>query len=169
MKKLLAAVIVLALAVWVFASPYVAVRGMKSAADAKDAAALSAYVDFAAVRESLKTGVQGKVAAVAGVAPENPFAAFGASLAQAFANPMIDTLVTPESLSMMLAGNVPARAQGLMAAAAPGADVETSMGYTGVNTFELDVKGKGAPGNPIGFVLTRSGVLSWKLTAVKLP
>ena len=52
-KALLVFVLLVGLAGWLALTPYLAVRGMKSAADAKDSAALSAYVDFPAVRESL--------------------------------------------------------------------------------------------------------------------
>jgi hypothetical protein len=154
---------------WLYATPYLAVRGMRSAADAKDGAALSTYVDFPAVRDSLKTSVSGRVASLAAPMQGNPLAAFGAAVATAFADPMIDALVTPESLELMLKGNLPQQAAGMVAATSPDAEVETTMGYAGFNSFLLTVKAKGLMTNPIGFVMTRNGVFSWKLSAVRLP
>jgi hypothetical protein len=154
---------------WLYATPYLAVRGMRSAADARDGAALSSYVDFPAVRDSLKTSVNGRVASMAAPLQGNPLAAFGAAMATAMADPMIDALVTPESLELMLKGNVPQQATGMMAATSSDGQVETTMGYEGFNSFVLTVKGQGLISNPIGFVMSRNGVFSWKLSAVRLP
>jgi Protein of unknown function (DUF2939) len=154
---------------WLYATPYLAVRGMRAAAEARDAAALSAYVDFPAVRESVKTSFAGKVAAVAAPVQDNPLAAFGVAIAGAFANPMIDVLVTPEGLSQLLRGDVPARAASAVQAAAPGTELETTTGYDGPSAFVLTVKLKGTSNAPITFVMNRRGLVSWKLTGVKLP
>jgi hypothetical protein len=162
-------VLLLAIGGWLYAAPYLAVRSMKAAADAKDGAELSSYVDFPSIRESLKAGLGGKVAAAAAPAEDNPLVAFGAALASTLADPMIDLLVTPDSLALMLRGDVPQRAAAAVAVAAPGADLETSMGYNGLNTFVFTAKRKGSTGNPITFVMTRRGVSSWKLSAVRLP
>lgn len=161
--------VLLAAGIWLYLAPYVAARRMKAAADARDAVELASYVDFLAVRESLKTGVSGKVAAATAPMHDNPLVAFGAAVASTLADPMIDALVTPESLALMLAGSVPERAAAMVGVAAPDAEVETSMGYDDFSTFVLTVKRKGSSGSPIGFVMSRTGIFSWKLTGVRLP
>lgn len=165
----LGTVLLVAAGTWLFFAPHLAVRSMKAAAEAKDGAALSSHVDFPAVRESLKQGFGGKIAAATAPLQDNPLVAFGAAVASTLADPMIDVLVTPESLALMLKGDMPERAAALVAVAAPGADLETTMGYDGLSSFVFTVKRKGSAGRPIGFVMTRSGAFSWKLSAVRLP
>ena len=53
-KKMVFGLIVLLITCWVYASPYLAVRGMKKAVQDGDAVALADYVNFPALKESLK-------------------------------------------------------------------------------------------------------------------
>lgn len=50
----IALIVVAAVALYAYASPYLALRQMKQAIDARDAQAISVHVDFPALRISLK-------------------------------------------------------------------------------------------------------------------
>lgn len=86
--KLSIIVILVAFGTWLYFAPYLAVSGMKAGAEAKDAVKLSSYVNFPALKESLKASFRAKLASGAAKKPEgNPFGAVGAALAVAFVNP----------------------------------------------------------------------------------
>ena len=53
MKKIVALVLVM-MGGGFYATPYIALHNMQQAAQAKDAAALNEYIDYPAVKESLK-------------------------------------------------------------------------------------------------------------------
>ena len=161
-------VLLIAFGVWVYFTPFLALRSMRSAALAGDGAALSGYVDFPAVRESLKTTVNDKVASVTqGV--NNPLGMLGAAFASALANPMIDTFVTPQSLALILSGVKPDPGGAARVTLPSENDVEMTESYGDVNTFLVTVKTKAGANAPIGLVLKRRGLASWKLSALSFP
>ena len=167
----LVAIVVAVLGVGFFFTPHLAVRGMKAAVEAQDAARISDYVDFPAVRESLKATLNAKMAAaVVKQTENNPFAAVAAAMVGAVVNSMIEALVTPESLAMMLKGERPHPTAGEpKRRTSPGADASIDMSYEGFNRFLVTVTKKGTADEPIGFVFTRDGLISWKLSALRLP
>ena len=84
MKQWIALVLVvlLALAAYVIAGPYMTVRAIRTAVKQQDAAALSRQVDFPALRTSLKAQLADRLLRKAGPdLQSNPFAAFGLSIA----------------------------------------------------------------------------------------
>jgi hypothetical protein len=156
--------------VWFFFTPYLAVNSMKSAAEARDAAKLASHVDFPALKESLKATFNARLAAeVAKGKQGNAFPALGAAMAAAFINPMIDALVTPESLAMMMKGEKPQSGKDGAPPRESDPGTDTSMSYEGFNRFVVAVRKKGEAGEPVAFVLKRDGLLSWKLSAIRLP
>lgn len=174
--------LIAAAAVGFFFTPHWAVRNMRQAAVEKDAVALSDYVDYPALRESLKANFNAMmVREVAQNKSDNPFEAFGAALAAALVNPMIDALVTPESLAMLMAGErPPLEKPGAMASGKPSvpepdrhpvnkSEPDMSMGYENFNRFVVKVKEKDSSERPVEFVLKREGLISWKLSALRLP
>lgn len=166
-----AALLVLAAVAWFFFTPHLAMRGMRAAVEERDSARLSGYVNFPAVKENLKASFNAKIAAETAREKDNPFAGLGAALAAAFISPLIDALVTPESLAMIMKGDKPEMDKGKGAPRKSPSDVETSMAYEGVNSFVVTIRKKNDPnGETVGLVLNREGLLSsWKLTAIRLP
>lgn len=154
---------------WFYFAPYLAVSGMKSAAEAKDAVKLSDYVNFPALKESLKASFNAKLTSdVVKEKDGNPFAALGATLAAAFINQMIDAFVTPESLAMMMRGDKPQSAKNIEKTKFLDSNVDTSMTYESFDRFVVTVKKKGTTEEPLGLVFNRDGMFSWKLSAVRL-
>ena len=163
------AIALVTLGTWFYFTPHLAVSGMRSAAEAKDAAKLSDYVNFPAVKESLKASLNAKLATqVSKEQDGNPFAALGAAMAAALINPMIDALITPEGLAMMMKGDKPRPGVNTEQQHAD-SNAETSMSYESFDRFVVTVKKKDATEEPLGFVFNREGMFSWKLSALRLP
>src|ERR1700744_2601115 len=79
-----------------YASPYIALNNLKRAADARDAQTVDQYVDFPALRESLKEQVAGLLTRRLGAhSSGNPLAAIGAMIGVALIGPLVDAYATP--------------------------------------------------------------------------
>jgi hypothetical protein len=92
-------------------------------------------------------------------------------MAAAFVSPMIDALVTPESLALMMKGETPAPGSTSPARDSRSAelDADIAMSYEGLNTFVVTVTKRGEDEDPIDLVLRRDSLFSWKLSALRLP
>ncbi|MFP3501876.1 DUF2939 domain-containing protein [Burkholderia sp. SIMBA_062] len=106
-------IVVLAVAVLVavgyaYASPYVALGRLKSAIDARDAQAVSEYVDFPSLRISLKQQVTEELMRrIDAVKKDNPFAVIGALIGSALIGPLVDAYATPEGVAALMSGIPP--------------------------------------------------------------
>jgi len=173
-KTLLAGLLGLLLLLCLFASPYLTLQQMRQAAQAQDAQSLSEHVDWPSLRDSLKTGVQARLAQQDLNPQGQPSraAVWGAAVAGALLGPMVDRLITPESLSRLLQGQGPGAAAlaSAQAASEPAAQaLEWSSHFEGINRFVFSVRKPGADEEPIHLVLRREGLVSWKLAELRLP
>ncbi|MCA8294688.1 DUF2939 domain-containing protein [Burkholderia sp. AU30198] len=106
-------IVVLAVAVvaaigYAYASPYVALGRLKSAIDARDAQAISEYVDFPSLRISLKQQVTEELMRrIDAVKKNNPFAVIGALIGSALIGPLVDAYATPEGVAALMSGLPP--------------------------------------------------------------
>lgn len=100
MKRWLAlAVLALVLAGgWLWLSPQVTLAQIKRAADAGDVTALSAHVDYPALRESVKQELRDKIDPNAG-----GLAAIAGAIVDRVGDPLIDAAVTPQGLRLIFA------------------------------------------------------------------
>ncbi len=165
------AAIGVAAAGWLYASPYMALHRIGKAVERKDAEAVSAHVDFAALRESIKAQMQARLAARMGPSgsQDQPLAGLGQMLATGVVNHLADALVSPEGVMLMLEKGKPGRPQDV-AAAGIGVD---SQGGAPRRDYAVDYQGwsqvfvhpRGESG---GFVFRREGLTGWKLVAVKM-
>ena len=73
---------------------------------------------------------------------DNPFAFLGTAMAVAIINPLIDTFVTPSSLSMMMKGEKPSLEGKEARNSKSQSDTDVSMSYDGMNRFIVTVKKK---------------------------
>jgi len=163
--------VIAACGTWLFFSPHLTVYAMVAAARSRDAAALNRHIDFPALRENLKADFNAKLSEESNRRTDHPLASLGASLASALVDPVVDYLVTPESITVMLQGNVP-NAHGVGAgtpAKASDMETEAAMNYEGFNRFVVKVRKKGTGEPPVQLVFTRSGLFAWRLSAVRLP
>ncbi|WP_043283886.1 DUF2939 domain-containing protein [Paraburkholderia oxyphila] len=192
-----AAVAIVAAAGYGYASPYIALNHLKAAADARDAAALDEYVDYPALRVSLKQQIgemlQRRIEAAHA---SNPLQLFGAVIGSVLIGPLVDAYVTPDGVAALLSGMpptgkpgerpTPAQPSGAPPSSqageatppAPGNSgaqaqqqnqprAETSAGYRGLNTFAVTWQ-RNAKSERYAAILQRHGLFSWKLAAVEL-
>lgn len=173
-KLSLIGLIVLGITISFYFTPHIAVYNMKKAAENKDAKALSDYVDYQSLRESLKANFHASMSnEVVNSNDVNPFAAFGAVLTSTLINRMVDAFVTPESLAMMMKGDKPnlnkdsiTRKEKL---SSDDSNKDISKLYEGLNNFVVKVKEKESSEEPVEFIFKRHGLISWKLSELRLP
>ena len=90
-------------------------------------------------------------------------------MAVAIINPLIDTFVTPSSLSMMMEGEKPSLEGKQARKSKSQSDTNVSMSYDGMNRFIMTVKKKNENGKPLQLIYNRDGFFSWRLTAIDIP
>lgn len=178
MKKwiILLLVVLLALGGYVAAGPYLAIRGISQAIEQQDAGRLKKYVDFAAVRVSLKAQINDYLVRKAGVDTQsNPLGGFALALADSVTGRGVDAMVTPSGIGTLLQGNsLWNRALGNTVdgdAYGKPKPVDNPLKnaehrYRSASRFEAIVR------DPAGkltiFVFSREGI-TWKLTDIRLP
>ena len=167
-------------------SPLIALHELQTAAQARDTDAFNRHVDYAKLRDSLKSQLGAKVADAMGdgSAGGNAGAALGTMLGMAIADRMIEVLVRPEVVMMAMSDGVLSEAAGHVAGAVgagagagAGAGepkrpaVQWTLDHEGVDRVVAyaSIPGKGAAGGATGFVFDRDGFAGWKLTGVRLP
>jgi len=173
MRKALAVVLIVVVAAvgWWYASPLWTLREMREAARDRDAAKLSAYVDYPALRADLKEDLRRYVTSqTALLGDADGRGGFAAQLAGAFVSPVVDAAVTPEGISTMFAAQSaqPSNSRGdaqrrgvPMPVSAPEQPIIDREGIDSFKAYGKDPR-KGA------LVFHRSG-LGWKLVGVDLP
>lgn len=159
---------------WYYYTPYLAVKNMRVAAERNDSATLSRYINFPSVRDSLKASLNAwMLREVAKEQERNAFAALGAAFAVALVGPMIEAMVTPEALAMMMKGEKPSlekiKPKATAASATSDPETETWMGYETFDQFIVTTRKKGTTDDPVALVFHREGLVSWKLSAIRLP
>lgn len=87
------------LLIWFYLSPYIALYNLKDAVEKKDYETVASYIDFGSVKESIKSQLNVEMSKKMGEEDkDNPFTAF----AVAVVGTMVDTVVTPENLTLMM-------------------------------------------------------------------
>lgn len=191
-----AAIVVVTALGYGYASPYLALNRLKQAADARDAVTLNEYVDYPALRVSLKQQVgemlQRRIQAQHS---SNPLLMLGAVIGAALIGPLVDAYATPEGVAALLNGMPPTGKPGEQPApppgpqassapaepapaapppapasadtAAPQSRAQTTAGYRSLNEFAVTWQGS-ATSERYAAILQRHGLFSWKLAAVEL-
>ena len=175
---------------FIYASPYIVLNRVKRAADARDAQTVNQYVDFPALRASLKEQIAALLTRRVDIQKSgNPLAIIGAMIGAAVVGPLVDSYATPDGVAAILngvpprgnpgeqppqAGNAPSASPSgapasTVAAAqeAPKQPPNTTAGYRGLNTFVVTYQ-HGAGDARYSVILRRDGLVSWKLVAVDL-
>ena len=88
-----------------FGTPYYTLWRARDAADARDATALSSYVDCPAVRESLKTSLHDELSRQMDKQRGNAFGALALALGGWVSDRVVEALLTPEAVAAMLRGD----------------------------------------------------------------
>ncbi|QJQ31621.1 DUF2939 domain-containing protein [Sphingomonas lacunae] len=160
---IIAALMLLLTVGWYVGSPWWTLRQMRSAAVEGNVDALASSIDFDRVRASLKDQMNAMITRkLAEEQSDNPFMAFGAMLAPAIVNNMVDALVTKEGMrQMVLAGRLRPR-DGADAGTRP---VDYVIDRDGLDRFIVTPEGTGSQAS---FLFERDG-FGWTLVEVRLP
>jgi flagellar basal body-associated protein FliL len=104
----LVVIVVVAALGYIYASPYIALDRVKRAADARDAQTVNQYVDFPALRDSLKQQITELLTRRVDIQKSgNPLAVIGAMIGAALVGPIIDSYATPDGVAAILNGIPP--------------------------------------------------------------
>ena len=172
MKKLLPwlAGLLVIFAIYLYASPYIALYNIKNAAEQKDADKLSGYIDFPSVKQSIKDQVKAAmVEELAASDKQDGFEALGTMLAAAMIDPIIDGLVTPDGVALMLQGqkldfdlnnDTPEDKP-----KAKNEDIDYKAGYLSFNRFKVQIIDADDPNESLDVIMHRDW-LSWKVTRI---
>lgn len=172
MKKLLPwlAGLLVILAIYLYASPYIALYSIKNAAEQKDADKLSGYIDFPSVKQSIKDQV--KVAMVEEIAAsdeQDGFEALGTMLAAAMVDPIIDGVVTPDGVALMLQGQKLdfdlSNDTSEDKTKVKNEDIDYKAGYLSFNRFKVQIIDAKDSDESIDVIMHRD-FLSWKVTRI---
>lgn len=155
------ALVIITGAGWYFGSPAWTLHQMRSAAEAKDADALSDHIDYPAMRESLKEQVRARLAAKM-AAEESGLAALGGALALSMVDGLVDGMINPSSLRLMFSQTKQTEgADERPALNASDLEIERH-GFSEFRLVDPDAESGGA------LVFKRDG-LSWKLAELRIP
>lgn len=190
-------IVVVAVLGYAYASPYIALDRLKRAADSRDVETVNAYVDYPALRDSLKLQVTGLLTRRLDVQHNgNPLAAIGAMIGVALIGPLVDAYATPDGVAALLNGIPPRGEPGERPPPPPAARVDnpapnspqtpappssqanassntppqppqTTAGYRGVNEFVVSYQ-HGVGDTRYAAIFRRQGLFTWKLSAVDL-
>ncbi len=164
-----------------YGSPYWAANEMHVAAQAGERDRLAAYVDFPAVRESLKSQLQAdstKSAQTDEMKP-NPFTGLSEMLAGGMINMVVDSMVTSEGLVNILSHGTPTHAN---PNATPPANASTDgkcgiesgkpprveHHYESLRVFKVQMYDPKTDKPMLTMVLNREYLFGWKLKSIRL-
>lgn len=169
-----AGVVAAILALSSYASPYWTLHRMQTAIAEKDAERFSSYIDFPALRDSVK----GQLLVILNQhlsrpeVADNPFAGLGQMMGGALINPIVDAVVSPAGvIAMFESGRVqplPDPAAGNPSQEQAGTQEETVNYAVDYESWSRVAISK--PGGDTGrFILKRTGLWSWQLAALEFP
>jgi len=175
---LLISLIISMLLIVYLVSPYYSIHNIKKIIDKKDPVALSGYIDYPRLRESLKATLKAQMIkatteTMANSADDelNGWAAIGGTLATMMIGPMIDATITPEGLTMLMQGKSVNgyKDNNILKKISYDQDIRViKMGYEGLNNFIIQVQPDPNENNFAIYVLTRNNLFCWKLTGIHL-
>lgn len=189
------AIVVVAVIVVAYASPYLVLSKLRDAAQARNAQTINQYVDYPALRVSLKEQVTQMLSQrVQTQKLQHPLAALGALVGMALVDPLVDAYATPDGVAALLAGMPPRGEPGetppssneepsdrsqaappQQAPSSPGSAAQSAAphpkgtaGYRDMNTFAVNYA-RGGDSPPYSVIFHRRGWFSWQIDAVELP
>jgi len=171
-----AAVLAVAAVAAYVASPYWTLHQIRSAAAAGQGDRVAAYVDFPAMRESLKAQfVQAMATRMESKGKDGQFAALGQAFAMQMVNGLVDAMITPEAVAAMIGSgkaprpNLEAKPQPNPANVNARREPKIRHSFESLSTFHATLVDPDTNEDLLTAVLTREGAFTWKLTAVRMP
>lgn len=174
----IAVAVIAATAGYWYASPYLALKQMRAAAERHDAETFNDYVDYPRLRQSLKGQMAAALTEKATRASndsERAAAALGAGLANAFGGALVDAMVRPEVVIRLMTQAKPGSSSSAGVVRSPSSkdDVNWTVQRLGMNkmvVYGTDKEDAATPDDQkAGAVFERTGFANWKLTELRLP
>lgn len=147
-------------AIWFIRSPITALDSIKEAAHSGNVQQLNDLVDFTSLRSSIKLMISTDAGDTA--SKPTPGSRLAHMLAGALASPIVDALVTPESLVFLLNGEMPTDHQ----SAKEKSSVQISTNWHGLSLVELAIHHSENEKAKMALVMRRDW-LTWKLVGIK--
>nr|WP_228719633.1 DUF2939 domain-containing protein [Acinetobacter baumannii]UMW89928.1 Unknown (DUF2939-domain) [Acinetobacter baumannii] len=174
-KKLIGAlitVIVVLVGGYYYASPYIVLNSIKSAAQAGDSEKVSAYIDYSSVRQSFKDQMNAYMVKDLASKDTDGWEALGTMIATTMIDKMVDAVVTPEGMTLMLQGkdfkeSLKPHTEQSSDQTTSKEKLDYSTRYLSMNLFEVTLKN---PNNDkqLKVIMERDG-LSWKVKKFVIP
>lgn len=166
----------LGLAAFVAAGPWIAMRGIEHAVTERSLAALMIHVDFPTLRTNVRAQLEDRIARDFAARVGNDTGMMGMAsgqLAKQVSDSAVTAMVNPAGIMLLLEGNALARSvtgkpllDGEGKRAAPVELTDAKMRYESTSRFTATLHSQ--DGSPVVFVFSRQG-LRWKLTDIRLP
>ncbi len=168
---------------YIFVSPYLAIYSFRSALESKDPSGASEYIDFPAVRSSLKEQIKvGLGKKILGEYSDDPFAFLGMAIVNPLIDGVVDTTVTPSGLRMLFYEGELSQTDQLPEVSGQKESTKTeSMNsgdseqrpsfeyhYTSYNRFVTSNYIKDTDDKVAG-IWRRKGLIDWQLKSIELP
>lgn len=162
------------------ASPYLAIQGLRSGFLSRNTDQVNQYIDYPSLQSDLKEQLGSMMLRSMQSDPEmaaNPFSGFAMAMITPMVNSMVDTYVTPSGMKSVLEASSTQQSGAIQDQTAQNlverkkefdkALHKTSMGYDGLNKFQLTATAD--DGKKTKLVFNRQGFAEWKLKSVMLP
>lgn len=162
------------------ASPYLAIQGLRSGFLSRNADQVNQYIDYPSLQSDLKAQLGSMMLRSMQSDPEmaaNPFSGFAMAMITPMVNSMVDTYVTPSGMKSVLEASSTQQSGAIQDQTAQNlierkkefdkALQKTSMGYDGLNKFQLTATAD--DGKKTKLFFNRQGFAEWKLKSVMLP
>ena len=157
MRKIILLIVFVALALggWFFVSPWLAMKDLADAAEARDTAQLEAVIDFPVLRENTRAKLREAVRPKGDGLVEN----IGGAILGPVSDLAVDALITPEGMAAIITTG--AAAETLLPQDQRDGELSWSVDYDGLSRFRgVSAYGDGSPG-PV-LVFERRG-LGWQV------
>lgn len=158
-----------AVATWLYFTPHLAARAMKQALAERDAVRFASYVNFPALKESLKDSFTAIFMQTESAGKDYRDAVTEAAFARTVLGPVIDTMITPEGIAQLFARRGTANEGQKASIFDP--DLQTQTRYESFDRFVIDIRiGKSTKEQqePLTLVLQREGLAAWKLASIRM-
>lgn len=162
------------------ASPYLAIQGLRSGFLSRNADQVNQYIDYPSLQSDLKAQLGLMMLRNMQSDPEmaaNPFSGFAMAMITPMVNSMVDTYISPSGMKSFLEASSTQQSSASQEQTAQNlieqkkefdkALQKTSMGYDGLNKFQLTATAD--DGKKTKLVFNRQGFAEWKLKSVILP
>ena len=176
-KKIIGAIVVISTIImliggYFYASPYLVLNSIKKAVKAGDVEQVSAYIDYASVRQSFKDQMNAYMVKEMASKKTDGWEALGAMMASAMVDKMVDAVVTPEGMTLMLQGkdfkeSLKYSNEKTFDQSSSKDKLDYSTRYLSMNMFEVTLQNS-ENGKQIKVVMERDG-LSWKVKKLVVP